>query len=125
MANASKKGIALNGPTGRLPAFPAESVTWLFVVRPSDEDRFITTLHATPDSVVVWAPGVTGPTSVPSQFPRLAQAIRELYEPAARFGAIEVKRAPGGYRGRTARKFSNNAQPRSRDDTASQCPCSV
>ena len=94
VANALK-GIALNGPTGRLPAFPAESVTWLFVVRPSDEARFITTLHATPDSVVVWAPGVTGPTSVPSQFPRLAQAIRELYEPAARFGAIEVWRRRG------------------------------
>jgi hypothetical protein len=91
VANALK-GIALNGPTGRLPAFPAESVTWLFVVRPSDEDRFVTTLHATPDSVVVWAPVVAEPSSVSSQFPRLAQAIRELYEPAARFGEIEVWR---------------------------------
>jgi hypothetical protein len=100
VANALK-GIALNGPTGRLPAFPAESVTWLFVVRPSDEDRFITTLHATPDSVVIWAPGVTGRTSVPSQFPRLAQAIRELYEPAARFGEIEVWRR-WGISGRSA-----------------------
>ena len=30
-------GIALNGPAGRLPAFPAESVAWLFGAGPDDE----------------------------------------------------------------------------------------
>lgn len=91
VANALK-GVALNGPAGRLSAFPAESATWLFVVQPRDEEKFIMALRATPDSVVVWAPEATGVTSVPDQFPRLAQTIRLLYEPSARFGAIEVWR---------------------------------
>jgi hypothetical protein len=84
------EGIALNGPAGRLPAFPAESVTWLFVVDSNDEDKFIASLRSMPDSVVVWAPGIRGKTSVPDRFPRLASEIRLLYEPAARFGDIEV-----------------------------------
>jgi len=85
-------GVAINGPTGRLPALPSESLTWLFVVRPTDEDRFIATLRANPDSVVVWDPEAAGATSVPAQFPRLAETIRTLYEPAARFGPIAIWR---------------------------------
>jgi hypothetical protein len=91
VANALQ-GIALNGPSGRLPAFPAESITWLFTVRPDDEEKFIATLRATPDSAVVWAPELTGPASASTRFPRLVQVIQELYEPAARFGAIAVWR---------------------------------
>jgi hypothetical protein len=82
----------LNGPTGRLPALPSESLTWLFVVRPADEERFITTLRASTDSVVVWNPEAAGETSVPERFPRLAETIRTLYEPSARFGPIAVWR---------------------------------
>ena len=85
-------GVALNGPTGRLPALPSESLTWLFVVRPADEERFITTLRASTDSVVVWNPEAAGETSVPERFPRLAETIRTLYEPSARFGPIAVWR---------------------------------
>ena len=89
-------GIAVNGPTGRLPAFPAESLTWIFVVRAADEDRFITTLRSTPDSVVVWNPDATGATSVSTQFPRLAETIRNLYKPSAKFGPIAVWRRRAG-----------------------------
>jgi hypothetical protein len=89
VANALK-GIAINGPTGRLPAFPAESVTWLFAVRPTDEERFIATIRACPDSVVVWDPDDTGATSVPLRFPTLATAIRNLYEPSKTFGPVAV-----------------------------------
>jgi hypothetical protein len=85
-------GVAINGPTGRLPALPSESLTWLFVVRAADEDRFIAALRASPDSVVVWNPEAAGVTSVSEQFPRLAETIRTLYEPAARFGPIAVWR---------------------------------
>jgi hypothetical protein len=90
-------GVAVTGPTGRLPAFPAESATWLFVVQPKDEDRFITALHDARDSVVVWAPAETEMFhSLPARFPRLANEIRALYEPAAGFGAIEVWRRRAG-----------------------------
>ena len=89
VANALK-GIAVNGPTGRLPAFPAESLTWLFVVRPTDEEWFNATLCASTDSVVVWSPEAAGKFSVRERFPRLADTIRTLYEPSARFGPIAV-----------------------------------
>ncbi len=85
-------GVAINGPTGRLPALPSESLTWLFVVRPTDEDRFITTLRTTPDSVVVWNPEAAGATSVPARFPRMAETIRTLYEPAVSFGTVAIWR---------------------------------
>ncbi len=88
-------GLAVNGPSGRLPAFPAESMTWLFVVRPADEDRFITTLRATPDSVVVWNPDETGKGSLVAVFPRMDETIRTLYEPAVRFGTIAIWRRKG------------------------------
>ena len=56
MANALKGLPAVNGPTARLPAFPAESVAWLRMVAPEDEARFARSLEDTPDSVVVWVP---------------------------------------------------------------------
>ncbi len=88
----------MTGPAGRLPAFPAESVTWLFVVQPKDEDRFANAPAQAHDSIVVWSPLETEQMySVPARFPRLASVIRELYEPATSFGAIEVwrRRAAG------------------------------
>jgi hypothetical protein len=90
VANALK-GIAITAPAARLPAFPAESATWLFVVRPGDEGRFARALEESRDSVVVWAPGDEGPESI-RRFKELDSAIRRLYRPAARFGAIEIWR---------------------------------
>jgi hypothetical protein len=89
-------GVAINGPTGRLPAFPAESANWLFVVRAEDEERFITTLRDSPDSVVVWSPEAPRQNSVVERFPRLAETIRTLYEPSARFGPIAIWRRKAG-----------------------------
>ena len=59
LANALEKLPALNGPVGRLSAFPAESIAWLRVVREEDEGRFADALRASEDCVVVWAPSET------------------------------------------------------------------
>ena len=94
------KGVAVTGPTARLPALPAESVTWLFMVDPGDEGRFARFLERASDSVVVWAPGEDGADS-PDRFAELARAVRLRYQPEARFGAIEVwRRVPGVEGGR-------------------------
>jgi hypothetical protein len=89
LANALE-GVALNGPLGRLSAFPAESVTWLWV-NPEDEARFVQALRSTPDSVVVWAPSSTFLYKI-DRFPRLVAAIHEYYEHEATIGVIEVWR---------------------------------
>ncbi len=89
IANALRYAPALTGPTGRLPAFPAESTAWLRVVRPEDEPRFVRSLEQSSDSVVVWDPRAPDP---PVKLERLHAAIERLYEPAARFGIIEVWR---------------------------------
>ncbi len=83
-------GVALNGPLGRLSAFPAESVTWLWV-NPEDEARFAQALRSRPDSVVVWAPNATSLPRV-DRFPQLVAAIHEYYEHEATIGVIEVWR---------------------------------
>ena len=88
---------AISGPTGLLPALPAESL-WLVTLynRPEDLDRYLTRLEHEPDSVVVWSPQesrLAAPQSeVESSFRlgRLAQLIVRLYEPALRFGVIEI-----------------------------------
>ena len=91
VANALKGLPAVTGPAGRLPAFPAESVAWLRMVAPEDEERFAKTLEATADSVVVWVPSeVQSDTDFP--LPILTEVIERLYEPDARFGPIEVWR---------------------------------
>jgi hypothetical protein len=101
IANALEYPLAITGPTGRLSAFPAESMMWLRYVRPDDEDEFIRKLERTPSSVVVWCPaefddGLTG-------FARLKDVIRRLYEPEKRFFAIEVWRRKASIDGRRAR----------------------
>lgn len=89
------EGVAVTGPTGRLSALPAESATWLYMVKPGDEPRFVQSLERADDSVVVWDPARsragTGPDT-PPLFPDLDAAVRRLYRPDARFGAIEVWR---------------------------------
>ena len=81
-------GVAITGPTGRLSAFPAESVTWLDVAPPDVEAQFIQALEGAADSVVVWAPT----DEHLGQRPRLVSLVRRLYEPEARFGDVEIWR---------------------------------
>jgi hypothetical protein len=81
-------GAAITGPTARLSAFPAESTTWLDVVAPGDEDKFIQSLERTPNSIVVWMPS----DKRLLDRPRLVSVVRALYEPSVRFGEIEVWR---------------------------------
>lgn len=91
VANALRHVPAVTGPTGRTPAFPAESVAWIRVVNSRDEQEFVGALEGTPDSVVVWDPS----NPEPWRFPRpklLHAAIEERYEPAKKFGLIEVWR---------------------------------
>jgi hypothetical protein len=94
VANALYGVPAITGPTGRLSAFPAESLAWLVTVKrgdPAEERAFVGALERTPDSVVVWAPReFRRDREVKLQ--RLEAAIRQYYEPAARFGDIEVWR---------------------------------
>jgi len=91
VANALKHDTAIPGAVGRLPAFSAESITWLRLVNPSDETRFVSTLEQANDSVVVWAPSEAKSAEQPSA-PSVFAAIERLYDPEARFGLIEVWR---------------------------------
>ncbi len=94
IANALKGNPAIVGPLGRLSAFPAENISWLWMANRRDEERFATALENEPDSLVVWSPGEVGPD--PSfKIERIESAIRRLYERDARFGAIEVWRRKG------------------------------
>ncbi len=77
---------AVVGPAGRLSAFPGESVAWLKVVRPEDEERFARSLRDADDSVVVWAPKEAGA----GHFSKLVATYHERYEFRKAFGAIEV-----------------------------------
>ncbi|MGE3821429.1 MAG: hypothetical protein AB7I30_18625 [Isosphaeraceae bacterium] len=91
VANALRGDPAITAAVDRPSAFPAESIAWLRMVRHEDEGRFAEALRRSTDSVVVWSPGEVGPD------PRfraeiLDQVIETLYEPEARFGAIEVWR---------------------------------
>jgi hypothetical protein len=91
VANALKGVPALTGPTGRQPAFPAESIEWLWMVEPDDEPEFARSLARADDAVVVWAPGEIGPDA--SFTIRTIEAvIRERYAPEAQFGPIAVWR---------------------------------
>lgn len=91
VANVLKGLPAITGPTGRLSALPAESIAWLYTVRNSDEGRFAESLEQTPDSVVVWSPPEER-LEPNFRLDHMIPVIRRLYEPAARFGDIEVWR---------------------------------
>jgi hypothetical protein len=94
IANVLKEYPAVVGLMDRLPAFPAESITWLGMVNPSDQACFAKALEDQPDSLVVWSPGEAGPD--PSfKIDLIESTIRRLYEHDARFGAIEVWRRKG------------------------------
>ena len=89
VANVLKGFPAINGPAGRLSPFPVESgLVFVWLMGRTVEEQFATALEQTPDSVVVWIPDEDGPLAIPLE--RLTPVIRKLYQPAARFGAIEV-----------------------------------
>jgi hypothetical protein len=93
---------ALTGPTGRLSAFPAESVAWLLMVNPKDEPAFAESLERAEDSIVVWAPSELGyHANVMLHFDleQIGPVIRRRYEPEAKFGVIEVWRRKGHRQG--------------------------
>lgn len=95
VANVLQGVPALTGPTAHLPALPAESIAWLFMVQRDDEAAFATKLEETPDSVVVWSPRELGfnPRFGRSfDLPFLEPVIRRHYEPDRQFGTIEVWR---------------------------------
>jgi hypothetical protein len=98
VANLLRVVPALTGPSGRLPALPAESLAWL-LVKPDDEPRFLRALEDTSGGIVVWAPREIdeneGYTLV-DVVRRLAPVVRRHYVPVARFGKIEIWRSEDG-----------------------------
>jgi hypothetical protein len=96
VANVLKGVPAINGPSGRLPVFPAESLAWLYMIRPEDMSRFAESLEQATDAVVVWAPDEDRKFDDMKQFDitTLEKVIHRRYEPiqGARFGLIQVWR---------------------------------
>jgi hypothetical protein len=85
---------ALNGMSDRGPVFPTDQgVLWAWQLSP-DYDRICAeALERTPDSVVVWVPDERGsPGAALVSVPEVERAVRRLYVPDAKFGAIEVWR---------------------------------
>jgi hypothetical protein len=83
---------AINGPTGRLSPFRAESgVCWMLLVTLDLEPEFEAALERATDSVVVWSPEEPV-LELRMRFDVLAAVIRRLYRPEARFGRFEVWR---------------------------------
>lgn len=110
VANVLSGVPALNGPSGRLPVFPAESLVWLALLRPEHEGRFAEALARADDAVVVWDPdGLPG--GVPNRFELLRSAIVQNYEPAARFGPIEVWAPRRGSHSATSDRLARRDDP--------------
>jgi hypothetical protein len=87
--------VSLNGASGRISPFPAESgVLWLWQVNPDLEPAFIQALDACPDSVVVWVPNERS-FDPKLQLDALAKAIRARYVRDTGFRRIEVWRRRG------------------------------
>jgi hypothetical protein len=92
VANVLYGAPALTGPSGRLSAFPAESIAWVLIVRRADEPVFADALRRGVDSVVVWSPSEIQGTGGNPPLPGIFPIIQNDYEPDRRFGAIEVWR---------------------------------
>ena len=90
-------GVAITGPAARFSALPAESATWLYVVAPQQEDRFMKALEDAGDSVVIWDPKTEGGgTLLRHRYQNLNDTVIRLYAPEASFGSIELwRRRPG------------------------------
>lgn len=94
VANALQYTPALVGPTGRLPALPAESIAWLTIVDGTAEPRFVEAIEEAKDAVVVWDPS-EAPSGPGSRLHALQTSIQRHYEPWVQFGVIEVWRRKG------------------------------
>jgi hypothetical protein len=83
---------SINGPTGRLSPFLAESgICWMTLVNVDVDPEFADALERAEDSVVVWLPHkIAGERRM--RYEKVHAVIRKYYEPAARFGKIEVWR---------------------------------
>lgn len=80
----------LNGPTGRPSPFRTDSgICWMWLVDEDLDATFAKELEQAADSVVVWCPEESE-TEPRLRLPILSATIRRLYEPAVRFGRIEV-----------------------------------
>jgi hypothetical protein len=100
VANLLRIVPALTGPSGRLPALPAESLAWL-LVKPDDEPRFLQALEESREGLVVWSPREIEEDEsyrLVDVVRRLAPVVRRHYQPVARFGVIEVWRPRKGPR---------------------------
>lgn len=89
VANILKGDPAVASPAARHSAFPVESMAWLRMLCPEQEDEFARILAQTEDSVVVWIPGEVGPDPK-FKLDRLLAVVRKHYQPDVQFGAIEV-----------------------------------
>jgi hypothetical protein len=87
---------AFTGAVGRAPVFRGESgILWLYWGAGRTEADYVEDLRRVRDSVVVWAPD----EKIEDERLRLeilTAEIRRLYEPAARFGRIEIWRRRAG-----------------------------
>ena len=91
VANLLKGDPAIVSMVDRQSALPAESIAWLRMVRHTDDATFAASLENSHNSVVVWDPEGGGPDpNFSIQF--LNAVVRREYQPAARFGVIEVWR---------------------------------
>jgi hypothetical protein len=83
---------AINGPTGRLSPFRAESgVCWMLLVAIDLDPEFADALEQATDSVVVWSPAeYTRPTQL--RLDSLHAVIQQHYRPEVSFGRIEIWR---------------------------------
>jgi len=83
---------ALNGPTGRLSPFLAESgICWMTGVDIDLDPVFAKALERADDSVAVWLPHQIA-YEPRMRYEKVHAVIRKYYEPAAQFGQIEVWR---------------------------------
>jgi hypothetical protein len=81
---------AVNGPTGRLSPFRAESgICWMCFVDIDLDSEFAQALEAATDSVVVWEPAQIE-VDPRLKVERVLAVIRKYYQPAATFGTIEI-----------------------------------
>ena len=88
----------INGPTGRLSPFLAESgICWMTLVDMDLDPEFALSLIESTDSVVVWDPSQTA-ANPRLKLERVIAVVRQYYEPAAGFGDFEVwrRKSPDG-----------------------------
>jgi hypothetical protein len=88
---------SLNGPTGRLSPFRAESgICWLSWVRINLDPEFARELESTTDAVAVWDPR-QNEVDPAMHLDQVVAVIRKHFQPEARFGNVEVwRRNPAG-----------------------------